>query len=178
MKDDALHTIGNRDVLSQPLLGLLCSQKCPGDIILKTYDTMRALRDAETVVAGGFHSTMEKDCLDILLRGRQPIVVCVARSLDGMRIHGEWRTALDASRLVLVSDCGPTMRRVSRASAHQRNLLLLSLCDRLLVPHASQGGEVELVCRAGIAAGKTILTFPCPENAHMLRYGAVAYESR
>ena len=41
-----LWTIGNLDILNKDLLGFFCSIKCPGDIILKTYDLARALRNA------------------------------------------------------------------------------------------------------------------------------------
>lgn len=65
-----LYAMGNVAVLQQRLLGLICSIKCPGSIILKTFDTIRALRDAGVTMVGGFLSPMERDCLDILLRGK------------------------------------------------------------------------------------------------------------
>jgi hypothetical protein len=54
------------------------------------------LRGAGIPIIGGFHSPMEKECLDLLLRGQQPIVICPARSIQGMRIcgfpqPGDWR---------------------------------------------------------------------------------------
>jgi hypothetical protein len=68
-------TIGDVKILNTPLLGLLCSIRCPGRVIVQTYDLARALRDAGVPVIGGFHSPMEKECLDFLLRGKQPVVV-------------------------------------------------------------------------------------------------------
>ena len=65
-----LYAMGNVVVLQRNLLGLICSIKCPGSIILKTFDTIRALRDAGVTMVGGFLSPMERDCLDILLRGK------------------------------------------------------------------------------------------------------------
>ena len=43
--------IGNLDILDTNLLGLFCSIKCTGKIIVKTYDFMRLLRDVRVVVA-------------------------------------------------------------------------------------------------------------------------------
>jgi hypothetical protein len=37
-----LYAIGNASVLQKNLLGLICSIKCPGSIILKTFDTVHA----------------------------------------------------------------------------------------------------------------------------------------
>src|SRR4030043_131352 len=78
-------TIGDVKILNTPLLGLLCSIRCPGRVIVQTYDLARSLRDAQVPVISGFHSPMEKECLDFLLRGKQPIVICPARSVTKMR---------------------------------------------------------------------------------------------
>ena len=69
----ALSAIGNRELLKCRLLAFFCSVKCPGNLILQTYDLARALRDACVPVIGGFHSPMEKECLALLLRGTQPV---------------------------------------------------------------------------------------------------------
>lgn len=49
-----MDALGNAAILQEKMRGLLCSVKCPGDIILKTFDTARALRDAGVTVIGGF----------------------------------------------------------------------------------------------------------------------------
>ncbi len=76
--------LGNLEIPGERRLALFCSVKCPGDLILKTYDATRELRDAGVTVIGGFHSPMEKECLALLLRGRQPIIFCPARGLEEM----------------------------------------------------------------------------------------------
>ncbi len=57
-----LATLGNLEILQQQKLAFFCSVKCPGAIILQTYDLARALRDAGVTVISGFHSPMEKEC--------------------------------------------------------------------------------------------------------------------
>src|SRR5579883_2639216 len=74
-------TLGNRKTLTQPLLALFCSERCPGDLIIKASDAATALRDAGVPVVSGFHSPVERECLRILLRGTQPVVICPARSI-------------------------------------------------------------------------------------------------
>src|SRR5687767_12728345 len=85
--------IGDASLLSRPCLGLVCSVKCPGSIVLQTYDAIRALRDAGVVVTGGFHSPMERDCLEFLLRGTQPVIWCLARRPTLRAVSEAWRTA-------------------------------------------------------------------------------------
>lgn len=44
--------VGNLGLLDEPLTALFCSQRCPGDLILKTYDLARAMRDAGVSMDG------------------------------------------------------------------------------------------------------------------------------
>src|SRR5688572_25672067 len=98
-----LLTIGNTEILAARKLGLFCSVRCPGNAILGAYDTARKVRDEGVTVISGFHSPVEKECLRILLRGKQPIIICLARSLEKIRIPAEWRHALADERLLLLS---------------------------------------------------------------------------
>ena len=80
--------IGNLDILNTRLIGFFCSTKCPGNVIVHIYDLARALRDSGISVISGFHAPMERECLDLLLRGRQPVVICPARNIERMRLPG------------------------------------------------------------------------------------------
>src|SRR2546427_1298866 len=109
-----LTTLGNLDILRQKKLALFCSVKCPGNLILQTYDLARALRDAGIPVIGGFHSPMEKECLALLLRGTQPVVVCPARGIENIRLPAAWKHPLAEGRLLILS---PFERKHRRATA-------------------------------------------------------------
>ena len=118
-------TIGNLDILDTNLLGIFCSIRCPGNLsFLNTYDCMRLLRDAGVAVVSGFHSPIEKDCLDILLKGAQPIVVCPARSIARMRIPIVWKNPIDAGRLLILSPFDEKQKRPTVSTAQQRNDLV------------------------------------------------------
>jgi len=79
--------IGNLELLKHKKLAFFCSVKCPGHLILKAYDLSQSLKEAGVTVIGGFHSPIERECLTILLRGKQPVIVCPARSINGLRIR-------------------------------------------------------------------------------------------
>lgn len=138
-----LTCIGNVDILSEEKVGLFCSTKCPGDVILKCYDMAQSLRDAGTVTISGFHTPMEKECLTILLRGTQPIIVCPARSIESMRIPTEWGQSLHDGRLLILSPFQDGQRRISSDKASFRNEFVTALADRVLVLHASPGSRTE-----------------------------------
>ena len=79
---DSPSTISNLSILHADLTSLFCSGQCPGDVILKMYGLSLAMRDAGVPVIGGFQSPMEKECHRLLLRSRQPVIVCPARDIE------------------------------------------------------------------------------------------------
>src|SRR3990170_4088734 len=95
-------TLGNRGILDHKKIGMRCSIKCPGSVILRTYDLMRDLRKEDVTLISGFHSPMERECLNILLRGTCGVVVCPARSLP-KRIPSDFKKPLDSGRMLLLS---------------------------------------------------------------------------
>jgi hypothetical protein len=76
-----VYTLGHRRLLAPPLLALFCSERCPGDLSSRPAMSPTALRDAAVPVISGFHSPVERECLRILRRGTQPMVISPARSL-------------------------------------------------------------------------------------------------
>ena len=129
--------VGNLRLLDEPLTALFCSRRCPGDLILKTYDLARAMRDAGVPVVGGFQTPMEQECLRLLLRGGQPVVVCPARGVEGMRVPREWRAALDDGRMLALSPFPSAQRRQTAALAARRNEFVAALAARVFIAHAA-----------------------------------------
>ena len=137
---------GNLSLLEEPLTALFCSLRCPGDLILKTYDLARAMREARVPVVGGFQTPMEKECLRLLLRGSQPVVVCPARGIDNMRIPRDWCTPLAEDRLLVLSPFTATARRPTAELSVQRNNLVASLASQVFIAHAAPGSKTEAFC--------------------------------
>jgi len=167
-----LTALGNIDILQQRKLALFCSAKCPGDLILKTYDLVRALRDARVTVISGFHSPMEKECLDLLLRGEQPVIVCPARSIERMRTPSEWTAPLTEGRLLLLSPFAEKMRRATVDLARKRNEIVAALADEVFVAHAAPGGKTEHFCHDVLSWSNPLLTLESDENAGLIARGA------
>ena len=163
---------GNLDILRGNSLALFCSVKCPGTLILRTYDFARALRDAGVTVIGGFHTPMERECLALLLRGTQPLVVCPARSIDGMRLPAEWKAPLAEGRLLLLSPFPDRERRVTAHLSEKRNAFVAALATRVFVAHAAARGKTERFCSDIVASGKPLLTLDDPANANLIAIGA------
>ncbi len=110
---ESMAVSGRLDILRNPLVGLICSVRCPGSVVIKTFAAIRRLRDEKIVFVGGFHSPMERDCLDLLLRGDQPAILCPARSLRNLRMGVEARKAVSEGRLLVLSFFGEEIRRTT-----------------------------------------------------------------
>jgi predicted Rossmann fold nucleotide-binding protein DprA/Smf involved in DNA uptake len=168
----AIAAAGNLDILQGRMLGLFCSKECPGDVILRTYDLIRALRDAGIPIIGGFHSPMEKECLSLLVRGVVPFLISPARSLEGMRLPSAWKKPLDEGRLLVLSPFSSKHRRVTADRSQTRNLLIAALSGQILVAYAGQGSKTEHLCRQAISWGTPLWTPASKENEHLLAMGA------
>jgi predicted Rossmann fold nucleotide-binding protein DprA/Smf involved in DNA uptake len=168
--------IGNLDLLNSKPLALICSVKCPGNIILQAYDLAKKLREDGVSVIGGFHSPMEQECLRILLRGTQPIIVCPARGLQGMRVPVQHRSALEKGRLLYLSPFPDKLRRPTVETALIRNRFVAALADKILVPYAAPDSKTFELCRLLISWKKPIYTLPNEKNAAFLNLGAQLIE--
>lgn len=137
-----IHAVGNPDLLAVPKTALDRSARCPGSVILPAYDQAAKWRDAGRCVISGFHSPVEKECLRILLRGSQPIIICPARALP-KRIPPEWRKPLANGRLLILSFFPQTETRITADLAARRNELVAALADEVYIAHATPGGRLE-----------------------------------
>lgn len=169
-----LTVLGQPNLLQNRSLALFCSVKCPGRLILQSYDLAQALQQAGIAVIGGFHSPIEKEVLTILLRGQQPLIICPARSLAGLRLRSEWKQPLHQGRLLLLSPFPASCRRATAATAHERNRLVGALAERIFVTYATPGGKMETLCREFIGGGKRVYTFESEATAGLIEMGARA----
>jgi len=138
-------------------------------------DAIRILRDKGILVVGGFHSPMERECLDLLWRGSQPIILCYSKSLDRIKLGKPARTALKEDRLLALSLFDRTIRRTTAARAIIRNNLVAALSAAMLIPHATTGGRIWQTVRQCIETGHPVFTFDDQANACLKDMGTKAY---
>jgi len=168
----SIRVLGDISILQKPLFALFSSIRCPGDLILKTYDLARSLRDQGVAVMGGFHSPIEQDVLQILLKGKQPVVVCPARSIFKMIVPREWRGPMAEGRLTVLSFFGEGNERKTEALAEKRNLCVAALADKVIIAHALPGSKTFSLAQQCLAWSKPTLTFSHPSNQALLDLGA------
>jgi len=163
--------IGSIDVLSAKTLGIVCSVRLPGSVILETFDFAKAVCREGIAVVGGFHSPLERQCLEILLVRHVPLVICPGRRLSSARVPSAWRAPLDEGRLLLLSPFAERSTRVTRELAYQRNRFVMELSDALLVPFAAPGGRTVQIAREAVARKKDIWSFGMEAGEELFSLG-------
>jgi hypothetical protein len=167
-----LWAAGPRHILDGEKTGFFCSSQCPGGVILKTFDAITAMRDEGRILIGGFHSSMEWECLGILLRGRQPVIWVLARSIVGMHLKPELKPAFAAGRLLILSPFEPKHKRITADLADARNRFIAALADRVFVAHAAPASRTLALALALRDSEKHLLTVDDPANENLLGFAA------
>jgi len=173
-----LTTLGDRELLAQPLLGLVCSVALPGSILLETYDFAKKVSSEGWVIVGGFHSPMERQVLEVLLARHVPAIVCVARRLGRRSIPVTWKSAVEEKRLLLVSPFPDKRRRVTCSLAHQRNRLVVAMSREVLAPFAATGGKTEKIVREALVWKKPVWSSGVDEEDEKFALGVQETDAR
>ena len=174
-------SLGNKELLHLAKTSFLCSRRCPAGVVLRSYDWARTMRDEGVCVLSGNHSQIEKDVFHYLLKGTQPIIVALARSLK-KHLEPELQEALAKNRLLIITqfeshhkDGGQaSFTRVTQETANKRNEFMAELADEIFVAYAQPDGNVERLVLKWLRKGKKVSTFDVEENKEMIEAGAVA----
>ena len=174
---EIIWAIGNTDLLPGPnttlngdLWALFCSNKCPGEIILKAHDLAQKFKERGIPTISGYHSPVEKECLRVLRRGAQPILFCPARNIENMRLERKQKDALAEARLLIISIF--ESKRSTAALASQRNAFVAALADKICIAHAAQDSKTLEFAQMVLTCGKPVFTFETPANDALFQLGA------
>ena len=104
---------------------------------------MSKMRDEGMCVMSGFQSPLEKEVLNILLKGTSPLILVLARRMwDERHIPTLFRKPLAEGRLLVVSPVSQSIRRVDARSAAQRNRYILDHADSLFLGALDPDGSL------------------------------------
>jgi predicted Rossmann fold nucleotide-binding protein DprA/Smf involved in DNA uptake len=136
---------GETALVNKPLLGLIASRECPGNVLLETLERVPQWVKAGRVIVSGFHSPLEQQVLRSLLRRNGHAVKVLARcfSASGYRLAKEEQDAFANGRLLIISAFGAETPRVTRMSAIKRNELVIALSSEIVAPFISKGSPLE-----------------------------------
>lgn len=165
-------SLGDRRILQSELLAVFCSRKCPGSVITTARELVGELGRKGVPVIGGFQTPVEKMCLELFIKQREPVVVCPARGIRGMRIPAEWVAPIEEGRLLVVSPFSTRHRRVSRSTAELRNRFVAAAAGRILFLHAAPNSRTLAFAGELLQAGRDVEAVDLPANTNLVSLGA------
>jgi predicted Rossmann fold nucleotide-binding protein DprA/Smf involved in DNA uptake len=138
-----MNYLGNKDILKLETTAFLCSQKCPAEVVLKSYDWAKEQREAGHCIVCSNHSQIEKDVFEILLKGKQPLILILPRSLKknwGPKIV----EAITQNRLLVISPFSSDLnKRITRENAIIKNKTIISLANKIVVGYKTKNGQLD-----------------------------------
>ena len=148
MEED-LQMLGNAALMERPKIAFLSSRKVAPAAVMRCYDWATGMRGggstgrlAPPCVVGGFQSALERDVLKLLLpEGGPPIVMVLARGM-WRSVPVEYRAAINAGRMLVVSPFSQGVIRVSKETAENRNGWILDHCDEAVFASLDPDGSL------------------------------------
>ena len=127
-----METFGNKKLLKQKKVGFLASRKISSLSILPTLNWATEVSKREdTAIVSGFHSKMERNVLELLLKGQCGIIIVLARGMY-RKLPKQYEEAMSQNRLLIISNEKDNVKRVSEQTAHKRNEFVREIADEMM----------------------------------------------
>lgn len=127
-----MDTLGNTSLLDRRKIGYFASGTIASLSVLPTLDwATEVARREDVAIVSGFHSKMEREVLDFLLRDKCGIICVLARSIY-KRIPDKFREAFNAGQVLFIAPFKTTATMTSRHLCQQRNEYVASISDELV----------------------------------------------
>ncbi len=133
-----MESIGNIALLDKHLISFLAGSKIASLSIIPTLDWATEVAKREDIaVVSGFHSKMEREVLEFLLRGKCGIICVLARSIY-KTVPPKFLKAFRENRVLFVSPFESAGVRASRDLCQKRNEYVASISDELIFSSVSE----------------------------------------
>jgi len=136
-----LSYFGNKNIIKNQKTAFLCSRKCPSDIIIKSLDWARDKKNDGDCIISGFHSRIEKDVFNILMKGKQPIILVLARGMKE-RWPIEIKKAIEEERLLVISPFDKNIKYITQETANIRNELMTKIAEEIFIAYYAPNGNL------------------------------------
>ena len=127
-----MKTLGNNDILKRIKIGYFAASKIASLSVLPTLDwaTEIAKRD-DVAIISGFHSKLEREVLNYLLKGKCGIICVLARGIY-KQVPAKYKEACDNNRILFISLEKENVSRSNRVTTKKRNEYIASIADKLV----------------------------------------------
>jgi predicted Rossmann fold nucleotide-binding protein DprA/Smf involved in DNA uptake len=133
--------VGNASLLDQPLTAFFASRQCSGAAIRAAMNWAVEQARSKNPIISGFHSPLEQSVLEVMLAAGAPCVIVIARKLEPAHLPPAWLLAVQNGTVAVIS-MEDTTRRLTAELAVRRNDWVAEHAARIVVAHASAGGNL------------------------------------
>lgn len=127
-----MDVLGNLELLNCRKIGYFASSKIAILSVLPTLDwAMEIAKREDVAIVSGFHSKMEREVLDILLKGRCGIICVLARPIYKV-IPEKYRDVYAQDRVLFISHNTAKSTMTSRHLCQKRNEYIAFISDELV----------------------------------------------
>lgn len=127
-----METLGKKDLLNGPKIGFFASRKIASLSVLPTFDWATEIAKREDVaIISGFHSKLEREVLNYLLRGKCGIICVLARGIY-KQIPAKYKEAFHNNRILFISLESDKTLNYGREQTAKRNEFIASTADKLV----------------------------------------------
>ena len=134
--------LGNMDLLTLRKVGFLASRKVNPTSVIPTINWANEVsHDPNVAIVSGFQSTLEREVLDIALKGTCGIIYVLNRSIY-RQIPPNLRPAFDSNRILFISLTSEKTTRPSTANANIRNHHITDIADTLVFVSVSESSSL------------------------------------
>lgn len=150
-----MEPLGNMSLLECKKIGFFASGTIATLSVLPTLDWATEIAKRNDIaIVSGFHSKMEREVLEILLKGRCGIICVLARPIYKV-IPAKFRDAYAEDRVLFISRNTSKSTMTSRHHCQKRNEYIASISDELVF--SSLTPESSLCCIVSTNRHKTII---------------------
>lgn len=137
-----METLGNTSLLDHRKIGYFASGTIASLSVLPTLDwAAEVARRDDVAIVSGFHSKMESEVLDFLLRGKCGIICVLARSIY-KKIPEKYREAYNAGRVLFIAPFKTVATMTSRHLCQRRNEYAASISDSLVFSYLTANSSL------------------------------------
>lgn len=141
-----METLGNISLRDYKKIGYFASSKIASLSVLPTLDWAAEVASCEDIaIVSGFHSKMEREVLDFLLRGKCGIVCVLARSIY-KKIPEKFCEAYNSGRVLFIAPFKTSTTMASRHLCGKRNEYVASISDELIFSSINVGSSLHRIC--------------------------------
>ena len=138
--------IGNKQILNNSLTAFLCSDKYSSKSVLLSYDWAVKMKNEKKCVISGFHSKLERDVLDILLKGNSPIIIALGRCIY-KNVPKKLVEHIRANRLLIISEFDDSIIFPNKVTDEARNRKIIEMSDEVVIGHVNKGGMLDNILK-------------------------------